>query len=76
VEDILAATTPLKLNLMEAIRARLLLLAGKELWLRKMIETVWEERRKAAEWERRFPILMLLLFLLIGLLVAGIRLLH
>ncbi len=74
-EDMLAATLPLRLDLMEPIKERLILLAGKELWLRKMIEEAWEERQKAARWGKRIPTLMLLLFLIIGLLVSLIRLL-
>jgi len=75
VEDILAATIPMRLNLMEPIKARLLLLAGREQWLQRMIEEAWQERVNAAAWEKRFPFLLLVAFLLIGLLVAGIHLL-
>jgi DnaJ-domain-containing protein 1 len=74
VEDILAATKPLRLDLMEPIKERLMQLAGKEKWLQQMIETAWMERVNAAAWEKRFPLLMLMMFLFIGLLVAGIHL--
>lgn len=76
VEDILAASTPLRLDLLHPVKDRLLLLAGNEAWLQQMICTVWEERVSAAKWEKRFPRMMLILFLLIGLLVGLLRILH
>ncbi len=73
-EDILAATRYLRLDLLGPVQTRLLLLAGNEAWLRGMIDTVYAEREKAAAWEKRFPLMVLLFLLMIGLLVALLRL--
>jgi curved DNA-binding protein CbpA len=72
--DILAATTHLRPDLLAPIVERLLLLAGEEEGIATMVRTAVEDRYKAALWEKRFPLLLLLVFLVIGFLIGLIHL--
>lgn len=71
-ENILEATRKLRPSLLLPVKDRLLLIAASYEWLQRMILEAYEEREKVARWEKRFPLLVVLLLFVIALLVAVI----